>query len=363
MEANICIQQLCLYRMEVTAERKFSFGAWSSRQHAFFEIQAGKEAGYGENIFSVNQPGADFSPWLKELAVLKGRTVREAVEIVRQNRGVWPERLTEGAESALLDLAGKLTGRSALELLGLSGRRSVPGVYVILSDDLQVVHREGRIAAQGGYQFVKLKLFGDSGLDTAVIRAAREEIGGGPFLIGDVNCGYRRSRSEKSVAEIAAELKKLQAAGLSACEDPADMTGPQWQQLQALLPGLPLIPDEPMRPARTVAERFLPGMGGIYNIHPGCTGSIWDAVGLAGKIKESGARLMIGDDSLVGPGCAVWQQLAAGLEADWVEAVEKPQDSAPFLGCVLEKRAPGAPGFGLRLDRTALEKIAHRLPV
>ena len=56
-------------------------------------------------------------------------------------------------------------------------------------------------------------------------------------------------------------------------------------------------------------------MGRIYNIHPDSAGSIVDAVVLAGRIRELGAGLMIGDDSLVGPSASIWQQLACGLGA------------------------------------------------
>ena len=68
-------------------------------------------------------------------------------------------------------------------------------------------------------------------------------------------------------------------------------------------------------------------MGGIYNIHPDSSGSIIDAIMLAGKIYETGAELMIGDDSLIGPAATVWQQIAIGLGAKWVEATEKENES------------------------------------
>ena len=77
---------------------------------------------------------------------------------------------------------------------------------------------------------------------------------------------------------------------------------------------------------------------------------------------------MVGDDSLVGPACTAWQQIAIGTGAVWVEAIEKSEDSKEYLECVVKsstkKEANGyyslqdAPGFGLELDVQHLKKIA-----
>ena len=76
---------------------------------------------------------------------------------------------------------------------------------------------------------------------------------------------------------------------------------------------------------------------------------------------------MIGDDSLVGPACTIWQQLAIGAEAVWVEAIEKYEDSDAFLDCVVDKATfrdssgkyamKAKPGFGLEIDEDKLKSI------
>lgn len=75
---------------------------------------------------------------------------------------------------------------------------------------------------------------------------------------------------------------------------------------------------------------------------------------------------MVGDDSLVGPACTAWQQLAIGVGADWVEAIEKKEDSALYNDCTIasptKKMSNGyyalneTPGFGLVLDEERLKK-------
>lgn len=367
------ITQITLYQYTVSATKKFSFGTWTSRQHIFLRIDAGGASGFGENILAVNRPEASPEPWALHLKALKGCTVWEALCLLRKQIGSWEDRLTEMTEAALVDLAGRLTGRSALELLGLAGRRPVWGAYVILSDDPAFAAEKARWAREHGRaRFIKVKLFGESRLDCAVIRAVRklcpqEET----FLMGDVNCGYRPEGAQRPLDEIAAALGLLHHAGLDACEDPAFLSREEWVQLQRLSGSLALIPDYPMRPAGQSIRWIARDMGRYYNIHPGCTASILDAVELAGRIRQLGAGLMIGDDSLVGPGCSIWQQLACGLGADWVEAVEKDGESDFYLRAVRSLPTDSrqnpitvqaqVPGFGLDLDCAALEQAAHRI--
>lgn len=61
-----------------------------------------------------------------------------------------------------------------------------------------------------------------------------------------------------------------------------------------------------------------------------------------------------------------WQQLAIGVGADWVEAIEKKEDSELYSNCIIKsptkKLSNGfyaldeAPGFGLVLDDERLKK-------
>lgn len=364
------ITRIALYKYDIFATKKFSFGTWTSRQHVFFCIEAGGQTGWAENILAVNRPDAVPDEWAACLAELKGRSVTDALAFLREKICLWEDRLTEAAEAALVDLAGKLTGRSARQLLGLGGSGPVWGAYVILSDDAAFVREKARWALEHRRsRYIKVKLFGKPELDREVIRAVRE-ICPRPdtFLLGDVNCGYRNEGEERPVEEIAASLRALYDEGLDACEDPAFLAAEEWVQLQRAVGQLALIPDYPLRPACRSIHRIREEMGGYYNIHPGCTGSILDAAALAGRVRQLGAGLMIGDDSLVGPGCAIWQQLAAWLEADWVEATEKEGESDFYFRAVrslpTDSRQnpipvqPETAGFGLVLDESALREQA-----
>jgi len=363
LNVNIEEAKLCLKSVDVN--QHFSFGTWTSRQHLFLVLKAGNESGYGECVISVNNPEVSLDESNNNINMLKGLSVKEAFYLLRTKRGIFPENIVEMAEMALIDLAGKCLKKSALDILGLKERKPVCGVYVILSDNPEdVANKTGFAIANKKSEFIKVKLFGDVELDKKIIKAVRDNSKNhDTFIIGDVNGGYKNIGEEKSLESIAICLKALREAGLDACEDPAYIDNEEWVELQKQVPDLPLIPDYPLRPSREAVNKILPGMGGIYNIHPDSSGSIIDAVTLAKRIYEIGAKLMIGDDSLIGPAATVWQQIAVGLGAEWVEATEKEKESRFYYDAVedIPTDSRSNPisvkpcyGFGIYLDEKKL---------
>ena len=363
LNANIEEVRLCLKSVEVN--QHFSFGTWTSRQHLFLVLRAGNESGYGECVISVNNPEVSLDESHNNINMLNGLSIKEVFSLLRTKRGIFPENIVEMAEMAIIDLAGKCLKKSALDILGLKERKPVCGVYVILSDNPEDVANKTRFAiANKKSEFIKVKLLGDVELDKKIIKAVRDNSKNyGTFIIGDVNGGYKNIGEEKSLDSIAICLKALREAGLDACEDPAYIDNEEWVELQRQVPDLPLIPDYPLRPSREAVNKILPGMGGIYNIHPDSSGSIIDAVTLAKRIYEIGAKLMIGDDSLIGPAATVWQQMAIGLGAEWVEATEKEKESRFYYDAVedIPTDSRNNPisvkpcyGFGIYLDEKKL---------
>lgn len=331
-----CIHSVRFYLKNIYAVKRFSCATWTSRQHVIAAISSGNHVGYAECVLSVNQPETNLEPWKNTAAVFIGMTPGEAILKNRTYQGKWPEQIVEMIEMALVDLCGKIRGVPACQLLGLPEEHAVCGVHVILSDQLDEVAESTQWAKHcGKHSYIKVKLFGDTQLDCSIIRTVRkycapEET----YLIGDVNCGYRPEGKNVPLEWISEQLSMLSAAGLDACEDPAFLEIPEWVQLQSLVGTLDLIPDYPMRGSRNSIHTICSGMGRIYNIHPDSSGSIIDAIALAGRIRELGADLMIGDDSLVGPSASIWQQLAISLGARWVEATEKREESDFYYRCV-----------------------------
>ena len=218
---------------------------------------------------------------------------------------------------------------------------------------------------------LKLKLFGDVELDGQLVSATREVYGEKAYVVGDANTGYRPQHRSGGVDEVGQAMLELWNYGLSACEDPAELDIAQWEALQLRVDPLELIPDVPLRPASVALNTVTPHMGKVFNIHPGAMGSILDAVLLAEKIQAFGGKLMIGDNSLVGPACTVWQQFAIGVNASWVEALEK-EDEFPAFAKLAVKRATSVgtdgmvsllndvAGFGLELDEELLRSCSKK---
>lgn len=364
------ISRIELFRYDVDIPRYFSWGTWYNRQHLFMKISAEGHFGWSEIPAAVNTPEFDPTDWVKYLRSFLGVTIDKAQEILTsqqiQGSGISCKNL-EFIEMGLLDLSGRLQMKPAIELLGLKKTDPVPGLFCILDKDADKVKRAAEDSIdQNLSQYVKLKMYGERSLDLSLLRTVRDTIGKKAIVISDANAGYKQW---KSLTELAAILTEFNDNGLNAIEDPAELTVTEWIQLQAMVGDLSLIPDYPLRPAWEGLKNIRAGMGRIYNLHPSTMGSFKFTAELANKVKTIGSAVMIGDDSLVGPACSAWQQIAIGAGAKWVEALEKKEDSKDFLRCLRSSATKlqrdgtismnARPGFGLEIDVQSLKKLSR----
>jgi hypothetical protein len=254
--------------------------------------------------------------------------------------------------------------------LGLTGTAPVALVPTILSrDPAEVAASAASCQRSGRLSHLKIKLFGDPGLDQALVRAARAALGPAAYLSGDVNGGYGVPPQRLRFADLVAALEGLRRAGLSGCEDPAELEPSAWQALTEAVAPLELIADVVLRPAGRALTCCLPGMAVRYNVHPDCTGSMLDAVRLIQLLRDRGEQVVIGDNSFIGPGCPFWQRIAIGAGAAWCEAAEKPAEAAGLLAAqrsgALPRDAegrvlpdPALPGTGTSYDEGRLHAAA-----
>ncbi len=367
---NEKITKIELFRYDINIPRYFSWGTWHNRQHLFIKISSGDFYGWTETPASKNNPNFKPTAWIKYLEKFKDLTLGEAQKLLSSEQLLGskrPLKMLESLDMGFLDLSGRLQNKSALELLGLQGRNSVPGLYCILDKDEKKVREEAeRSIEQNLGHHLKFKMYGNEVIDMKLLKTIREVLGDEAVVISDVNKGYKKW---KSLEELKGILDRFRDNGLNAIEDPAHLKTNQWIQLQEMVGDLTLIPDTPMRPAWKGLKTIKKGMGEIYNLHPSTMGSLTHTVQLAHKVKEMGAKVMIGDDSLVGPACSAWQQIAIGLNATWVEAIEKKEDSKNYLECLqsaaTKKDGNGyysfksIAGFGIELDTNHLKKISE----
>ncbi len=364
------VDGVSMYLINVTKARNFSHSTWHNRQHVFVQIESGEFTGWAEALANKNDLDFDIAKWGSYLDEIKGMPIAEAVEYCRSKfiQGEWNAKMSEPALIALHDLSGRIANKSTIELWGLEKREPVPGLFCILEKDVNQALVQAQIAKEQNLtSHVKIKMFGDVEIDLALTRALRKFFGKETFLMADANRGYKKW---KSLDELASIMKDLHTAGLDAMEDPAQLTKEQWMELQTKVGDFSLIPDRPMRPAHNALEFFNKEMGHYFNIHPDTMGTFDEAVQLGKKIKAADRGLMIGDSSLIGPACTFWQQLAIGLGASWVEAIEKPQESDVFQQCVLKMStkvvngkteiAKLHPGFGVEMNEVKLKAKADK---
>jgi L-alanine-DL-glutamate epimerase-like enolase superfamily enzyme len=364
------VDSIDLFLINVTKARNFSHSVWYNRQHIFIKIKSGPHSGWAEALVSKNDLDFDIAAWGTFLMELQGMQIVEAIGYVRNKffESKWNAKQSEPTLIALYDLLGKAAIKPTIEIWGLEGREPVPGLFCILEKEVEQALIQAEIAKeQKLVGHVKVKMFGITEVDMALTKSLRRFFGKETFLMGDANRGYK---GWKSIDDLATMLKKLHAEGMDAMEDPAELTPDQWIELQSKVGNFSLIPDRPMRPAYKALNLFLPQMGVYFNIHPDTMGTIKEAVELGRSIMASDRGLMIGDSSLIGPACTFWQQLAIGLGASWVEAIEKPQESQIFGKCVkqmstrinndgMSEITKLRPGFGIEMDESKLKAMAN----
>ena len=359
------INKIELFRYDINITRHFSWGTWYNRQHLFMKISAGDYYGWSEIPASKNNPDFDPTSWQVYLSIFKGLSIAEAFKALHSKQRAGSKYSTkqlEFVEMGLLDLAGRILQKPAVEILNLKARQAIPGLYCILDNNLARIKRKARRSIEQDLaSHMKIKMFNDIDLNIKILNLVRDILGSDAMVMSDPNRGLKSWRDLNELAQL---LKNFHKNGLDAIEDPAELNIDQWIRLQTMVGELALIPDFPLRPAWLSLEKLKKGMGKIYNLHPSTMGSFSHTAKLAHKIKSMGARVMIGDDSLAGPACSAWQQIAIGAGAIWVEAIEKRGDSDKYLECLESKPTYRnrngqftmdlRPGFGVEIDTEKL---------
>lgn len=362
-----CIE---LFFIKVDICRNFSTGSWPARYQCMIKVVSGQHAGWSElTLTRLSTAVADTervcSKWLK-------LSVAEGLKLCIAEIGKIPDMYLESMELALIDLSARLAQKNAIELLGLQKALApIPGLECILQKDPAIAVEQAKVLAR---THLKIKLFGDIGLDEEIVRRVREILPEKCYFTADVNEGYLRNISKLTMTDIntlVAYMKRLYIAGLNACEDPAKLTFEEMEMVQGKIPEMPIIIDKLLRPAYKLYNTLKVVPGHIYNLHPHCMGSVRAMLLLSKRLSNGGAKIMVGDNSLIGAGCTAWQQLACNIGAEWCEAIEKPLEySHLFTNCIKScatKRDDiglchceyGRIGFGLDIDSEQLARNAE----
>lgn len=266
-------------------------------------------------------------------------------------------------DSALHDLVGKVTGRPAYQLLGLS--RTVPPTdFTIGLDEPAVVAERARRAS--AFPALKIKVGGPTDLGT--LRAVRE-VYGGPLRV-DANTGWT-----PDVAS--ALLPELVDLGVELIEQPFPARRLDWLADLQGRSRLPIVADE-----SCVTDEDLDGLVGVVagvNVKLAKCGGPGPAARMLARARELGFRTFLGcmeETSVV-----IAASAAVASLADWVDLDGNLLlASDPFEGLVLGpnhawqlsdrpglgvSRRPPEPlqaSRGLGVDNFVDEKVEKALP-
>jgi D-galactarolactone cycloisomerase len=255
-----------------------------------------------------------------------------------------------GVEIALWDLAGRVRGAPAYELLGGLVQPRVRAYASLLRYERpDQVAAAARQAARRGFRGIKLHQ-----TDEASVRAAREAVGPDVALMLDVNCPW-------TVMEAIRMGRALAASGLAWLEEPV-WPPEDYRALARVRAAL----STPLAAGENEATRFgfreMIEQGAVDILQPSVTkvGGLGEAKKICTLAGAAGVAV-VPHSFYFGPGLAATLHLIAATPG--IEWVEFPfaELAAPLLTAPIEARdgwvaVPTGPGLGVEVDVGGLRR-------
>ncbi|MCC6222043.1 MAG: dipeptide epimerase [Thermoleophilia bacterium] len=231
---------------------------------------------YGESVASA-------TAFLERAAPLLGDDPFAHEEIGARLAELPGERAAKCAlDAALHDLCGKLCGQPVWRLLGVPRAAPPTSFTVWLGDPDDMAARAARVAAEGRFRRLKLKLGARDGLDVERVRAVRA-VTGLPLQV-DVNEYW-------TVDEALDAIPELAALGVEYVEQPLPAGDRGGALLRERSP-LPVYLDEDCHTLADVAGCAERGHG--VNIKLAKSGGIREAIRMVHAARALGLGVMIG---------------------------------------------------------------------
>lgn len=260
-------------------------------------------------------------------------------------------------DMACYDLMGRVKGISACELLG--GRAvDIPMAALIPLMDAEGMTSLSKFFYDAGYKTIRLKLGHGMAEDVKIIESVRKTLGNEVRLRVDYNQAY-------TPMEAVEAIKAIEPFAIDAAEQPvgaADFTGMAYVQKRVKTPLMAHEGCFSLSDIITLSELGAIGAVGINTERPGGVNKALKAMEFA---HQHGMGIIIHNQS-AGISSAVLLHLAAARHDILGHAVElfghimleddlilDPIDYGRGLG-----KVPEGPGWGIRLDESALEKYA-----
>ena len=262
-------------------------------------------------------------------------------------------------DMALLDLAGRILGVPAVELLGGAARRSATVLRLIggsRETDRDVA--EAEMLADQGFKAFKLKVgLTDIAREAETVRRLRDRLGDDVLLAADANMGWDVATARRFAGLVA-------GCGLAFLEQPVVAGDINRMAAVAAPPSPALGADEALHSVGDILAHANAGairgvslktmkFGGVTTTLSAAT--VADALGLCVNLAML-VESSVASAAMVHLACAI-PQIDWGLSVGGLLVAEDPV--AEPIGCVAgEVACPVGPGLGVTVDERALRRLA-----
>lgn len=210
-----------------------------------------------------------------------------------------------GIMGAVLDALGKYVGLPAYKLLGGSTNEFITDTTISL-DEPEVMADEAKEWVKKGFRVLKVKLGGPVDKDIARVRAIREVVGDSVEIRVDANQAW-------SLRDAVRILPKLNELGVTVVEQPLNKDDYDGLRVLRQLSPITIVLDETVHTSKDAIKVIKLDMCDGINIKLAKCGGFVDALRIAGIVKASNLKLMIGCMAETGLGLSAAAHLVAAL--------------------------------------------------
>lgn len=278
------------------------------------------------------------------------------------DRALWGNAFTKAAvEMALVDLAGRVRGAPACELLG--GRQREPRIPLKFSigayPPAEAAGIAERVASELGLRAVKVKVGIELRSDIARVEAIRSAMGP-DFPIGvDANGGWNE-------ADARAAIPHLERLRVNALEQPLARRDFRGTARLRQRTSIPVMLDESIFTREDALEAIRTDACDLISIYPGKNGGMWRSLEIAQMGAAAGLDCIIGSNLEWDLGSAAMLHVAAAIpnlsrtvNHDIIGPLyhTRPVGEPPIRfeqGCAV---VPEGAGLGVEVKRADLESV------
>ncbi len=265
-------------------------------------------------------------------------------------------------EMACWDLAGKLMGVPAYELLGGKVRDRIRTKFVVAATTPDRAAEVAREYVALGFDTVKVKVGVNPHADVERVKAVRVAVGPDVLVTVDANTGW-------TVPDAIWALRQLEDCDLTVAEQPVQARNPRLLAEVRRAVHVPIMADESVFSLNDAAAVVQQDAADVLSLYPGKHGGILQAKKLAHFAGVCGIGATIGSNLELGIGSAAMAHY--GVSTPEITADAYPADvigtlyhdhslitDASFVKYGYAE-APTGPGLGVELDEDAVR--THRL--